>query len=651
MAEEPEDGERSSCASPSRAAAARASSTGSVSTRGAAEGDESPRARTACRSSSTRSARRTSRAPTIDFLDGLQESGFKIDNPNASSSCGCGHSFQVEEGESERRRRRLRLGLQPLDALASRGSSSRATGRHSASPWSAPGPAGFYAAGASAASADAAVEVDMIERLPTPWGLVRLGVAPDHPNIKAVSRAFERTRSGPASASSATSRSGATCSHDELARALRRGRLRRRRADRPAARHPRRGPARLVGGDRVRRLVQRPPGLPGARVRPLRRARGRDRQRQRRARRRAHARADAGGARADRHDRSGDRGDRAARRSARSSCSAGAARRRRRGRRSSSASWASWRARTSSSTPPSSSSTRRARPSSRRHPDRAAQRRASCASSRRASRPASRARSGCASCARRWRSLGDGRVEAIELVRNELVADERRPRAGGADRRARDDRRAASSSAASATAALPLPGVPFDERAGTMPNEGGRVLDERGEPIAGRLLRRLDQARPERRDRHEQEGRDGDRRAAARGRAGRPAVAAATEPPTRSRRCSRSAGVEPVLYGAGRRSTRVERAARRAARPSARQALHLGRAARPRRRAADAARRERAARAVRRCTSACTIARESGGIAVKSLAGAAPAASASCRHATASRATGSSERRPGRLAS
>ena len=35
---------------------------------------------------------------TIDFLTGLQESGFKIDNPNASSSCGCGHSFQVEEG-------------------------------------------------------------------------------------------------------------------------------------------------------------------------------------------------------------------------------------------------------------------------------------------------------------------------------------------------------------------------------------------------------------------------------------------------------------------------------------------------------------------------------------------------------------------------
>jgi ferredoxin--NADP+ reductase len=55
------------------------------------------------------------------------------------------------------------------------------------------GPAGFYAAAALLASEDPRVEVDMIERLPTPWGLVRLGVAPDHPNIKAVSRAFERT--------------------------------------------------------------------------------------------------------------------------------------------------------------------------------------------------------------------------------------------------------------------------------------------------------------------------------------------------------------------------------------------------------------------------------------------------------------------------
>ena len=38
---------------------------------------------------------------TIDFLNGLEESGFKIDNPNAQASCGCGHSFTVEEGATE----------------------------------------------------------------------------------------------------------------------------------------------------------------------------------------------------------------------------------------------------------------------------------------------------------------------------------------------------------------------------------------------------------------------------------------------------------------------------------------------------------------------------------------------------------------------
>ncbi|MDX6407005.1 MAG: ferredoxin/flavodoxin---NADP+ reductase [Gaiellaceae bacterium] len=58
------------------------------------------------------------------------------------------------------------------------------------------GPAGFYAAGALL-DADIPVEVDMIERLPTPWGLVRLGVAPDHPKLKTVSRAFERIAQKP----------------------------------------------------------------------------------------------------------------------------------------------------------------------------------------------------------------------------------------------------------------------------------------------------------------------------------------------------------------------------------------------------------------------------------------------------------------------
>lgn len=37
---------------------------------------------------------------TIDFLNTIEESGFKIDNPNAAASCGCGHSFTVAEGDA-----------------------------------------------------------------------------------------------------------------------------------------------------------------------------------------------------------------------------------------------------------------------------------------------------------------------------------------------------------------------------------------------------------------------------------------------------------------------------------------------------------------------------------------------------------------------
>lgn len=55
------------------------------------------------------------------------------------------------------------------------------------------GPAGFYAAGHLLSARERNIEVDMIERLPTPWGLVRSGVAPDHPKIKSVTRVYEKT--------------------------------------------------------------------------------------------------------------------------------------------------------------------------------------------------------------------------------------------------------------------------------------------------------------------------------------------------------------------------------------------------------------------------------------------------------------------------
>jgi ferredoxin/flavodoxin---NADP+ reductase len=59
------------------------------------------------------------------------------------------------------------------------------------------GPAGFYAAGHLLKSSAEEFEVDMLERLPTPWGLVRSGVAPDHPKIKSVTRVYEKTAAHP----------------------------------------------------------------------------------------------------------------------------------------------------------------------------------------------------------------------------------------------------------------------------------------------------------------------------------------------------------------------------------------------------------------------------------------------------------------------
>jgi ferredoxin/flavodoxin---NADP+ reductase len=67
------------------------------------------------------------------------------------------------------------------------------------------GPSGYFAAASLLKFADAQdagenhadVRVDMLEMLPTPWGLVRSGVAPDHPKIKSISAQFEKTALDP----------------------------------------------------------------------------------------------------------------------------------------------------------------------------------------------------------------------------------------------------------------------------------------------------------------------------------------------------------------------------------------------------------------------------------------------------------------------
>jgi ferredoxin--NADP+ reductase len=81
------------------------------------------------------------------------------------------------------------------------------------------GPAGFYAAGhllKCKSHPDLQVQVDVYDRLPTPWGLVRGGVAPDHPNIKAVSRVYEKTAAHPEFRFYGNVEYGTDLTHDDL---------------------------------------------------------------------------------------------------------------------------------------------------------------------------------------------------------------------------------------------------------------------------------------------------------------------------------------------------------------------------------------------------------------------------------------------------
>ena len=143
----------------------------------------------------------------------------------------------------------------------------------------------------------------LFDALPTPYGLVRAGVAPDHPKIKSVTRMYERTAEHAGFRFFGGVEFGADVTREEL--------LERYHAvvyavgtptDKPA-RDSRRRPSRVGRRHRVRRLVQRPPGPRGRDVRPVLRARRGDRQRERGARRRPDAGARPGRARADRHRR------------------------------------------------------------------------------------------------------------------------------------------------------------------------------------------------------------------------------------------------------------------------------------------------------------------------------------------------------------
>lgn len=81
------------------------------------------------------------------------------------------------------------------------------------------GPAGFYAAGQLLSVGDHVITVDVFDRLMTPWGLVRFGVAPDHPKIKSVTRVFDRTARLPGFSFHGNVEIGTDVSHEQLAAA------------------------------------------------------------------------------------------------------------------------------------------------------------------------------------------------------------------------------------------------------------------------------------------------------------------------------------------------------------------------------------------------------------------------------------------------
>jgi ferredoxin--NADP+ reductase len=79
------------------------------------------------------------------------------------------------------------------------------------------GPSGFYAAGHLLKLKDVTAQVDMYDRLPTPFGLVRAGVAPDHPKIKSVIRVYEKTAANPDFRFFGNVLVGEDVTHEELA--------------------------------------------------------------------------------------------------------------------------------------------------------------------------------------------------------------------------------------------------------------------------------------------------------------------------------------------------------------------------------------------------------------------------------------------------
>ncbi len=121
------------------------------------------------------------------------------------------------------------------------------------------GPSGIYAADALVSQQDVPAEVDIIDRLPVPFGLVRYGVAPDHLSIRSVRDTLDKTLDKPGVRFLGNVTIGQDLSVADLHTPLRRRHLHLRRVPRPAPGHRGGGPRRQRRRHRLRRLVLRAP--------------------------------------------------------------------------------------------------------------------------------------------------------------------------------------------------------------------------------------------------------------------------------------------------------------------------------------------------------------------------------------------------------
>ena len=410
-----------------------------------------------------------------------------------------------------------------------------------------------------------AVEIDFFERLPTPWGLLRGGVAPDHQEIKRLEDTFDRQTLRAACRFLGNVEVGVDISHAELMRhytavVYATGAQTDKSLGIPGEDLPGSWAATEFVG-----LVQRPPRLPRPRVRPVGPARRGHRQRQRRRRRHPHPHAAATSSSAPTSPTTRSR--RCARAAIEEVVVLG-----RRGPAQAAFTSAELRElgrldgvdlvvdRAEVELDPVSATVARRGG----HVHGAQERRA-----------AARVRRPRAAAGRR----APDRAALPALARSRSAGRPRRGRRRPPQRdRARRRRHAARAARRREVEtiecglvlrsvgyrAVPLPDVPFDERHFVLPNERGRVLDPRRRAAARRLRRRLDQARPDRDPRHEQARRRGDRGRAGRGPARRARCREPAQPGREAhRRAARRAQAGPRHR---RRLARDRRAGARARR-------------------------------------------------------------------------------------